>query len=371
MEFWFASIKVITVLGFMIFAICVDAGVGDQGYLGFHNWVHPGPFAPYLLDSVGGNLPLAKFVGFWSTLIQAGFSYQGTELVGIAAGETSNPRKTMPSAIKKTFYRILFLFCLTIFFVGLLVPYDNDQLLTDSTDATASPLVIAAKLAGISALPSIINAVLLTAVLSAANSNVFSGSRLLLSLAREGLAPRFLTNLHRGGVPYNAVIATAMFGFLGFLNLSNSGTNVFDWLLNITAVAGFITWACINLCHIRFMHAVAYRGTARESLPYMAPFQPFAAYYGLFFNVLILLTQGFTAFIGTWDTTNFFISYISLILFVVLLVGYAIYGTIFKKPIGLVPLAEVDLDSGRREVDALVFDEPEPRNVWEKFWAKV
>jgi len=218
MEFWFAStfllsfilhnlfsnhtsgIKVITVLGFMIFAICVDAGVGDQGYLGFHNWVHPGPFAPYLLDSVGGDMSLSKFIGFWSCLIQAGFSYQGTELVGIAAGETSNPRKTMPSAIKKTFYRITFLFCLTIFFIGLLVPYDNDELLTPTTDATASPLVIAAKLAGISALPSIINAVLLTAVLSAANSNVFSGSRLLLSLAREGLAPQFLANLHRGGV---------------------------------------------------------------------------------------------------------------------------------------------------------------------------
>lgn len=354
----------------MMFAIFVDAGVGDQGYLGFHNWVHPGPFAPYLLDSVGGNMPLAKFIGFWSTLIQAGFSYQGTELVGIAAGETANPRKTMPSAIKKTFYRILFLFCLTIFFIGLLIPYDNDRLLTANTDATASPLVIAAQLAGVHALPSIINAVLLTAVLSAANSNVFSGSRLLLSLSREGLAPKLFANLHRGGVPYNAVIATAIFGLLGFLNLSNSGTNVFNWLLNVTAVAGFITWACINLTHIRFMHALAYRGTCRSSLPYTAPFQPFAAYYGLFFNVLILLTQGFTAFLP-WDTKNFFIAYISVILFVVLAAGYALYALIMKKVIGIVPLGEVDLDSGRREVDALIFEEEEQRTTWEKIWGMI
>jgi amino acid transporter len=149
-EFCFASIKVITILGFMIFAICVDAGVGQQGYLGFHNWVHPGPFAPSLLEQVNNDMPLAKFIGFWSVLIQAGFSYQGTELVGIAAGETANPRKTIPSAIRKTFYRILFLFCLTIFFIGLLVPYDNEDLLSDSEDASASPLVIAAKLAGTS-----------------------------------------------------------------------------------------------------------------------------------------------------------------------------------------------------------------------------
>lgn len=121
-EFRFASIKIITIVGFMIFAICIDAGAGKQGYLGFHNWVHPGPFAPYLLDSQGA---IAKFLGFWAVLIQA--AYQGTELVGIAAGETDNPRKTVPVAIRKTFYRILFLFILTIFFIGLLIPYDNDD----------------------------------------------------------------------------------------------------------------------------------------------------------------------------------------------------------------------------------------------------
>src|ERR1700755_2856417 len=79
---------------------------------------------------VFGDVPVAKFVGFWKVLIQAGFSYQGTELVGIAAGETENPRKTVPSAIKKTFFRILLFFVLTIFIIGLLVPYDDPRLLS-------------------------------------------------------------------------------------------------------------------------------------------------------------------------------------------------------------------------------------------------
>lgn len=214
-------------------------------------------------------------------------------------------------------------------------------------------------------MPSIINAVLLTAVLSAANSNVYSGSRILLALSREGLAPAFLQRITAGGVPYIAVAATAVFGLLGFMNLSNNAGEVFNWFLNITAVAGFITWSCINLSHIRFMRALRVRGTPRESLPYKAPFQPWAAYYGLFFNVLIIITQGFTSFIP-WDTKSFFIAYISLILFVVLWVGHKV---IFRTK--LVKLEDIDLDSGRREVDAIVWDEPEPKNLWEKFWAKL
>ncbi|OJJ33087.1 hypothetical protein ASPWEDRAFT_605289 [Aspergillus wentii DTO 134E9] len=338
-EFWFSSIKVLTVVGFMIFAICVDAGVSHQGYLGFRYWVHPGAFAPYLLDDSD---PRAKFVGFWAVLIQAGFSYQGTELVGIAAGETENPRKTVPSAIRKTFYRILFFFVLTIFFIGIVVPYTNEDLLSDGNDANSSPFVIAAKLAGVKVLPSIINAVLLTVVLSAANSNVYSGSRILIGLAQEGFAPRWFKKTTKGGVPYFSVAFTAMFGLLGFMNVSNAGSTVFNWLLNISGVAGFITWGSLNACHLAFMRALKARDISRDLLPYKAMWQPWYAWYGLFFNVLIVLTQGFTSFIPSFSVTDFFIAYLSLILFVVLYIGHKI---IFR-PAFVHPL-EADLDTGR------------------------
>jgi len=358
-EFWFASIKVTTIVGFIIFAICIDAGAGKQGYLGFHNWAHPGPFAPYLLNSDGAT---AKFVGFWAVLIQAGFSYQGTELVGIAAGETANPRKTVPVAIRKTFYQILFLFCLTIFFIGLLVPYDNPNLFSSASDASASPLVIAANLAGVKGLPGLINAILLTAVLSAANSNVYSGSRIIVGLCAEGLAPKFLAKTSEGGVPYNAVAFTAVFGLLGFLNISSGGTNAFSWLLNISGVAGLISWACINLCHISFMRALSVQNLPRSMLPYKAPLQPWLAYYGLFLNVLVILTQGFTAFIP-WDTMGFFVAYLSLILFVVLFVGHKVgFRTRIVRP------EEADLDTGRGGVDEIVFEERVPKNVFERLW---
>lgn len=358
-EFYFCVIKIITILGFLIFGICIDAGAGQQGYIGFKYWHHPGAFAPYLLESTGAK---AKFVGFWAVLIQAGFSYQGTELVAIGAGETDNPRKSVPKAIRSTFWRIIFFFVLTIFFMGLLVPYDNESLLSDATNASASPMVIAANLAGVSALPGIINAVLLIVVLSAANSNVYSGSRIMLGLAAERSAPAFFSRVTSKGVPYVCVAFTSAFGLLAFMNESDNGGTVFNWLLNISGVAGFIAWASINLCHLFFMRALKARGTDRNSLPYKALWQPWLSWYGLFFNVLIIFTQGFTSFMP-WNTSDFFVAYISLILFVVMYVGHKIvYKTKIVKPL------EADLDSGRREVDAMHYEEDieAPKPFWKK-----
>ena len=312
---------------------------------------------------MNGNLPLAKFVGFWSVLIQAGFSYQGTELVGIAAGETDNPRKTVPAAIRKTFYRILFFFVLTVFFLGILIPYDNQDLLRGTTNASASPFVIAAKLAEVDVLPDIINVVLLTVVLSAANSNVYSGSRILVGLAQDRCAPKILTRATKKGVPYVAVSVTAAFGLLGFMNESSNGGTVFEWFLNIIAVGGFIAWTCIGIAHLSFMRALRARGTSRNDLPYKAPLQPWFSYYGVGFNIIIILTQGFTSFMP-WNTSSFFVAYVSLILFVVLYVGHKV----IKRPAFVKPL-EADLDSGRREVDDMYFEEKIPTTLWGKFWA--
>lgn len=329
-------IKILTVIGFIIFAICIDFGAGQQGKLFFHNWKHPSAFASFLLPGA-----LGKFVGFWAVLIQAGFAYQGTELVGITAGEAENPRKTVPAAIRKTFYRILFFFVFTIFFIGLLVPSDNPNLLSNKQDATASPFVIAAQLAGVSVLPGFINGVLLFVVLSAANSNVYSGSRILVGLANESSAPAFFARTSKKGVPYWAVAFTAAFGLFAFLNLCSTGGTVLTWLTNITGVAGFITWACINLCHISFIKALSAQGISRDILPYKAMCQPWFAWYGLSFNVLIILTQGFTSFVPKWSIQEFFTNYVSLIIFVALYVGHK-----YWKRNGFVKAAEADVTTG-------------------------
>ncbi|KAI1809354.1 arginine transporter [Poronia punctata] len=335
-EFYFVSIKVVTVVGFIIFAICIDAGAGQHGYLGFDAWVRPGPFVEYIVPGNTG-----KFVGFWSVLVTAGFSYQGTELVGVGAGETADPAKNVPSAIRWTFWGVFGIFVSTIFFIGITVPSDNPDLLKDANDASASPLVIAAKLAGVRVLPHIINGVLLTAVLSAANSCVYSSSRILVALAEEGQAPAFFSKTNRFGTPFYAVLASAAIGLLAFLNLSSGGGQVFNWLLNIASIAGFIGWCCISISHLYFMKALRFQGIPRESLAFQAPMQPYLTIYGLFFCVLILLTNGFTAFIH-WNVSEFFAAYISLILFLVLYLGHKLF---FRTKI--VAVADIDLERDR------------------------
>ncbi|KAK4154143.1 amino acid permease/ SLC12A domain-containing protein [Chaetomidium leptoderma] len=339
LEMWLSSLKVITIVGFIIFGICVAAGAGQEGVLGFKYWRDPGAFNEHLVT--GG---IGQFVGFWSVMIQASVSYQGAELVGVGAGEARDPRKTVPQAIRVTYWGIMFLFVATMWLITMVVPSNDPNLLNDSSNASASPLVIAAHRAGVKVLPDIINAVLLTAVLSAANSNVYSGSRILLALAEDGQAPAIFKKTNRHGIPTVAVAATAAFGLLGFLNLSSDGGKVFNWLLNISGVAGLTTWASTCLSHMGFLRALKAQGIPRSDLPYVSQFQPYTAIYGLFFNVLIMLTQGFTVFID-WNTSDFFAAYISLILFAVLWAGHKLW---HRQP--RVNPATADLVRGRYDL---------------------
>lgn len=355
-EFWFASIKVVALVGFWIFAIIMNAGgVGPQGYIGFKYWNEPGAFAPYLAEG-----PVAKFVGFWAVLIQAGFAFQGTELCAIGAGESANPRKTMPQAIRRTFWSIFALFTFTIFFIGILVPYNNEAISLGETNAGSSPLVIAIKLAGVSALPDIFNAVLLTVVLSAASSNVYSGSRVLVGLAERQCAPAFIKKTTKRGVPYYATAVTAAMGLLAYMNLSSSGEDVFNWLLNITAVAGFIAWSCVCVCHLCFIRALKAQNIDRDTLPFKSWGGSYLAWYALTFCIIIILTQGFTAFVP-WDVKKFFIAYISLILFTVLYVGHKL---VTKSK--FVKAAEADIFSGQFKEELSETWEESPRSGWKK-----
>ncbi|KAF1848656.1 histidine permease [Cucurbitaria berberidis CBS 394.84] len=359
-EFWFALIKVVALVGFWIFAICVNAGVGKQGYLGFKYWDSPGAFAPS--DLAQGSV--AKFVSFWTVLIQAGFAFQGTELCAIGAGESANPRVTMPKAIRRTFWSIFPLFVFTIFFIGILVPYDLETLTAGGTNAGASPLVIAIQLAGVSALPDILNAILLTVVLSAASSNVYSGSRVLVGLAEEGCGPAFLKRTSKRGVPYYATAVTAAMGLLAYMNLSSNGGQAFNWLLNIVSVAGFIAWTCIFICHLGFMRALKAQNIGRDTLPYKSWGGRGLAIYGLTFCAIITLTQGFTAFVP-WNTEDFFIAYVSLILFSVLYIGHKlITRSKFVKP------AEADIFTGKFEDEISETWEESSASTWKKLMNK-
>lgn len=271
----------------------------------------------------------------------------------------------MPQAIRRTFWSIFTLFVFTIFFLGILVPYDNPDIAIGETNAGSSPLVIAIKLAGVSALPDIMNAILLTVVLSAASSNVYSGSRILVGLAEEHCAPAFLKRTTKRGVPYWATAVTAAMGLLAYMNLSSNGGEAFDWLLNIVSVAGFIAWSCICICHLCFIRALKAQNMDRDTLPYKSWGGRGLAIYGLVFCVIITITQGFTAFVP-WNTQDFFISYISLILFAVLYIGHKL---VTRSKL-IIP-TEADLLSGKFEDELAETWEESSRSNWKKMMSKV
>lgn len=366
-EFWIASMKVLAVVGWLLYAFIMVCGAGSTGPVGFRYWRNPGPWGPGLYVD---NVNTGRFLGWLTSLISAAFTFQGCELVGIAAGETRNPHKSVPSAIRKVLFRILVFYVLCMFFIGLLVPF-NDPKLGDNGHYTASsPFIIAMENSGTKVLPDIFNAVILITIISAGNSNVYCGSRIVYGLAESGVAPKFFKRTTKQGVPYVAVIFTACFGLLGFLATSALGNEAFNWLLNITATAGLIAWGWISYTHIRFMNVLKSRGISRDSLPFKARFIPYSAYYAATAIFILVFIQGYSAFFD-FTASKFFTAYISLILFVVCFIFFHFYFNGFRSFKFFVPVDECDIDTGVRTVEDEEWEEAEsekPKNAWEKFW---
>lgn len=151
----------IIIVGIILFSLIIACGGGPDGDArGFRYWNDPGAFAEWgtLRDEPGPpSHQVKQFLGFWSVMVNATFAYLGTELVGVTAGEAQNPRRSIPKAIKLTFYRILIFYCLSVFLVGMIVPYDSEKLAfandESSPSAAASPFVVAADLASVATLP--------------------------------------------------------------------------------------------------------------------------------------------------------------------------------------------------------------------------
>lgn len=204
-EFIFASVKILTIVGLIILAVILDLGGGPtHDRLGFRYWKNPGAMAEYAPAT--GNT--GRFLALFSTLVNAAFSYGGVEMVAVAAGEAENPRKNIPKAVRRVFWRILFFYVLGTLAIGVLIPYNDPKLLSalksKAPGAAQSPWVIAMYRAGIPALPSIINAVILTSASSSANAFLYTGSRYLFALAQNRQAPRFLLRCSKKYVSSNS-----------------------------------------------------------------------------------------------------------------------------------------------------------------------
>ena len=275
LEFWFAMIKVVTIILMILLGFAVILfGFGNGGHpVGFSNlWSHGGFFT-------GG---LKGF--FFSMAIIVG-SYEGIELIGISAGEVSDPHKAIVKSVKSVLWRILIFYVGAIFVIVTIYPWNK-------LDSIGSPFVTTFAKVGITAAASVINFVVLTAALSGANSGIYSSSRMLYKLAHEGEAPKTFGHVSKRIVPSHAIIGITSGIFIGFmLNvlaqfLNKSLANVFVIVYSSSVLPGMVAWFVILIAELRFRKK---NPDLMKNHPFKLPLYPYSNYFALIMLVVIVI----------------------------------------------------------------------------------
>jgi amino acid transporter len=235
---------------------------------------------------------------------------------------------------------------------------------------STSPFVIVAVDAGIPAFGDFVNVVILCSVVSIGLSGVYGGSRTLTALAEQGYAPRMFKYVDRAGRPLYSTLAILAFGPLSLVTLASSGVVVFEWLLALSGLAALFTWGSICLAHIRFRAAWKHHGHKVDELPFKAAFGAIGSWIGFILIVLVLIAQvriehrildkyaaerdvltllrslQFYVAVKPLKAEAFFKSYLA----VFIVISFYVIGYIWKRR-AWIRISDIDVDSGRREVD--------------------
>ncbi|KAK3368707.1 amino acid permease/ SLC12A domain-containing protein [Podospora didyma] len=351
-EFWMSLVKAGVIIMLILLCFIIAMGGAPNGFRsGFWYWTDPGAFAQYTQTVNGAKTVVdgstGRFLGVWACVVQATFAYLGTELVGVAFGETPDPRKNVPKAVRQTLLRIVFFYVAGVLVLGMAVPY-NSPALADATSkgagtALASPFVVAAQVAGIPRLDDAVNALLLVFTVSAANSDIYLASRTAWALAKDGQAPAIMHRTNKRGVPIPAVALSSIFCALGFMNATKDSKTVFGYFVSLVTIFGALNWIAVLVSYLAMINAMKAQGVPRSIMPYRNPLLPYGAYFAFFITALVIIFSGYNAFIPVFQTDKFITSYIGIVIYV----GNVLWWKYFKGTKRVKPL-EVDLITGRR-----------------------
>lgn len=272
-EFWFALIKVLAIIGMIVFGIGIIVfGIGNGGQpLGIGNlWTHGG-FFPNGIQGVVMSLVLVMF------------SFGGVELVGITAGEAENPNKTIPQAINQVVWRILLFYIGAMVVILAIFPWNQ-------MEATGSPFVQIFSHVGIPAAANLLNFVVLTAALSAYNSALYSNGRMLYGLSVQGNAPKFLGKLNSAGTPVNAVLVSTGFTLIAVLISYLDPGKVFLYLMALATISIIINWATILIVQLKFRK---HKEQSNKPILFKMPLYPMTSYISLAFLAAVVVTMAF------------------------------------------------------------------------------
>ena len=293
-EFWFAAIKVFTILAFMviaIWAIVTGAPVGDY-HAGLHNITDYGGFFPEGIAPV-----LALTLGVV-------FAFGGTEMVGVAAGEAKEARQVLPKAINSMILRIFGFYVGSVILMALVLPYT-------AYSSSQSPFVTFFAGLGIPHAGDVIQVVVLTAALSSLNAGLYATGRTLRSMAMAGSGPRFAARMNRNHIPYGGIIITSALGLLGVVLNAVLPSDAFDIIMNLAGIGIAGTWSSILVTHLAFMRRVK---AGKETRPdYHMPGAPFTDYLALAFFTLVVVSN-LTSTSGRWTLALFAVVVILMII---------------------------------------------------------
>ncbi|KAK4506335.1 hypothetical protein PRZ48_000065 [Zasmidium cellare] len=341
-------LKITACTGFILLAIIINCGgvpTDDRGYIGAAYW--HSPYAAFLNG----------FKGFCGVFVTASFAYNGTELTGLAAAETKNPRKEIPRASKQVVFRIGLFYILTLFLIGICLPATSPLYAENATggESRHSPFVLTIKAANIKVLPSIFNAVILISVMSVANSSTFGFTRTAQALAANGMGPKVFAYVDRKGRPLATTVAQLLFGCLAFINLAKKGGTVFNWLLALSGIGSFFVFGSIAVAHIRFRLAWSYNGHSKDEIPYKAALGVWGSYVCAILNFVCLMASFYNALypVGgpTLNAENFFEGYLAAFFMLALYIGWKAYSWFAipaHRPL-YIKIKDIDIYSGMRE----------------------
>lgn len=265
-EFWFAAIKVFAIVAFIILGVLAITGI--LPVKGFNH-------APGLVNFYKNGWFPNGFSGVFTTMLTVNFAFSGTELIGITAGEAEDPQKAIPSAIKTTLWRLVIFFIGSIVVMAALIPYKV-------AGVTQSPFVYVLDLIHVPFAANIMNFVVLTAIISAANSGLYASTRMLWSLSNEGTIPKVFQKTGKNGVPTLALGVSMLDGIFALISSKVAASTVYLVLVSISGLAVVIVWMAIAWAELNFRKQFLKDGHHLSELKYRTPWYPVVPYFAFF-----------------------------------------------------------------------------------------
>ncbi|QIN77830.1 amino acid permease [Rubrobacter marinus] len=275
-EFWFASIKVVAIIVFIFLGGLYVFGLWPSETPGLSNLYANGGFAP-----AGG---LAVFSGITTVI----FAFVGAEIVTIAAAESAEPERGVARAVNAVVYRVLLFYVLSVFLVAAIVPWNSSF----TSGNVESPFAVALETMGIPGAATVMNFVILTALLSVLNSSLYTSSRMLFALTRHGDAPRFFTNTTARGVPMWAILAGTIIGYVSVLAAYFFPAQVFTFLLNSSGAVALFVYLLIAVSELRMRRRLEREDPERLQLKMWL--YPWLTYLSIAAILAVLVSMAFT-----------------------------------------------------------------------------